>query len=268
MSSDENYEMNATSSCGCKHVAQTAQEDLPKLSRGLPAIAEGFSAEPLLALEDGVYECADGSCGTNLTHSVIPSGIRFDTVRKNPQGLYEASSSTIIDIPAQLREAWEVTGPAHGPNRSCLPWVRISRDPQSFSGCLAAARQLGPMKYPKSCFKLMQKWFSTQDQEVFVVVLLDTQLQVRGVGEISRGARDSVQTPIPDILRLPIVEGAKAMIVMHNHPSGKVNPSKADKALTKTLKQACDTVNIDLFDHLVVGPNEYFSFANEGLLKH
>jgi len=99
-------------------------------------------------------------------------------------------------------------------------------------------------------------------------VLLDTQLQVRGVGEISRGARDSVQTPIPDILRLPIVEGAKAMIVMHNHPSGKVNPSKADKALTKTLKQACDTVNIDLFDHLVVGPNEYFSFANEGLLKH
>jgi DNA repair protein RadC len=138
----------------------------------------------------------------------------------------------------------------------------------NFSGCLAAAQAIGPMKFPKNCFTLMQKWFMQQDQEVFVVVLLDTQLQVRGVGEISRGARDSVQTPIPDILRLPLIEGAKAMIVMHNHPSGKVNPSKADKALTKVLKAACDTVNIDLFDHLVVGPKEYFSFANEGLLKH
>jgi hypothetical protein len=268
MADEDNYELNATSVCGCKH-PQMTQEALPKPVRGLPAIAEGtFSAEPLLAVAEGVYECGPNGCPSDLTHSVIPSGIRFDKVTRNSAGIYEAAQGTVIDIPANLREAWEVTGPAHGARQSCLPWVRLNRDPVNFSGCLAAARAMGPMTYPKNCFTLMQKWFSQQDQEVFVVMLLDTQLQVRGVGEISRGARDSVQVPIPDVLRLPLVEGAKAVIVMHNHPSGKAHPSKADKALTKVVKQACNIVGIDLFDHLVVGPNEYFSFANEGLIKH
>jgi DNA repair protein RadC len=234
----------------------------------MPAIAE-LAAEPLLAIaeHEDVLGCGPAGCPPETTHSVVPSAFRFDRVAKNAAGLYESSSGQEIAIPGELREAWEVHGAAHGSKQVCLPWVRIARDPKSFRSCLAAAVAIGPMKKPSMVYKLLREFMAQQDQEVFVVVLLDTQMHVRGVGEISRGARDSVQTPIPDILRLPMVDGAKAMIVAHNHPSGMAKqPSKADKALTKTLSAACSTVEIELYDHLIVCPDDYYSFANEGLL--
>jgi hypothetical protein len=244
----------------------------------MPAIAE-MAGEPLLAIaeHDGVLGCGPAGCGAGVTHSVVPSAFRFDRVTKNGQGSFESTPGEEVTIASELRSAWEVHGAAAGTKQVCLPWVRISRDPTKFRACLAAARTLGPMKSAKDIYKLLagkrgpfgssdDEFMLQQDQEIFVVVLLDTQLQVRGVGEISRGARDSVQTPIPDILRLPIVDGAKSIVVAHNHPSGKVDPSKADKALTKALASACNTVGIDLFDHVIVTPDSYYSFANAGLI--
>ena len=53
---------------------------------------------------------------------------------------------------------------------------------------------------------------------------------------------------------------------MHNHPSGNLKPSKADEQLTKKIKQACQNLDIQLLDHLIVFNDSYYSFADEGLL--
>ena len=56
------------------------------------------------------------------------------------------------------------------------------------------------------------------------------------------------------------------MIVAHNHPTGNLNPSKADRLLTDKLFQAAHAIDLKLLDHIIVGKNEYFSFADQKLL--
>jgi len=60
--------------------------------------------------------------------------------------------------------------------------------------------------------------------------------------------------------------GAVAVILAHNHPSGSLNPSEADKNLTKKLKIAGENLDIKVLDHLIITENTYFSFADENLL--
>lgn len=154
----------------------------------------------------------------------------------------------------------------------CLPWVRIAVDPKRFHVCLAEARKAGRVESSQKLFSVMKdvltnkNFMVTEDQEIFVVILLDTQLYVRGISEVARGARDRVSVSIPDVLRVVVVSGATAFVVAHNHPSGKINPSQADRDLTKSIKEAADAIGIPLFDHLVIGAEGYYSFADHRLL--
>lgn len=170
---------------------------------------------------------------------------------------------TVVEEPVQgPREAGEA-GEA-GP--SCLPWVKVTRDPNRFRTCLAEARKIGRLESPQKFYELVKSHMTREDVEVFYVVLLDTQLYVRGISELSRGARDRVQAPIPDMLRLAIVEGATAFVVAHNHPSGKTNPSEADKELTKAILEASEVIGIPCFDHIIIGADGYYSFAEHKLM--
>jgi DNA repair protein RadC len=99
-----------------------------------------------------------------------------------------------------------------------------------------------------------------------MVVLLDTQLYIRGVTELARAERDRTAAPIPDMLRVAIVDGAMAFVVLHNHPSGNCKPSKADIELTKAIQKAAQCVDILLLDHIVMGSGEYFSFKEHNML--
>ncbi|MBW2664291.1 MAG: hypothetical protein JRD93_20525, partial [Deltaproteobacteria bacterium] len=58
-----------------------------------------------------------------------------------------------------------------------------------------------------------------------------------------------------------------SIIVAHNHPSGSVPPSNDDKAFTRSLMMATRATGISFFDHIIIGDNHYFSFADEGLIE-
>tara|TARA_B100001179_G_scaffold203464_1_gene165629 strand:+ start:501 stop:710 length:210 start_codon:yes stop_codon:yes gene_type:complete len=60
--------------------------------------------------------------------------------------------------------------------------------------------------------------------------------------------------------------GATAVILVHNHPSGSLNPSQADKALTKKLIAGGESLDIKVLDHLIITQNSFVSFANKGIL--
>lgn len=60
--------------------------------------------------------------------------------------------------------------------------------------------------------------------------------------------------------------GATGFLLAHNHPTGNLQPSKADISLTKKIKAATQAVDIQLLDHLIVSENGYFSFADENIL--
>jgi len=103
-------------------------------------------------------------------------------------------------------------------------------------------------------------------KERFVLLLLDRQNAVSDMIDIDYGTVDRANPYIRDIIQTAIKYNAPSIIVAHNHPSGAVTPSSDDKAFTKSLMMSARATGIGFFDHIIIGDNRYFSFADEGLI--
>ena len=104
-------------------------------------------------------------------------------------------------------------------------------------------------------------------KERFMLLLLDRRNAISDVIDIDHGTVDRANPYIRDILQSAIKYSAPSIIVSHNHPSGSATPSKDDKSFTKSLMMAAKATGISFFDHIIIGDNSYFSFADEGLIE-
>jgi len=105
-----------------------------------------------------------------------------------------------------------------------------------------------------------------EEVEVFYVILLDAQNNVRGAQEVARGILNSAPVHPREVFRLAVVHGAAGIIIAHNHPSGNPAPSGDDKAVTVQMLEAGKLLDIPVHDHLIVCGDNFFSFAEAGLL--
>lgn len=103
------------------------------------------------------------------------------------------------------------------------------------------------------------------NEEVWIM-LLNTRLQVIGDKQISKGGITESSVDIRLIMREAVTALATSMILVHNHPSGNVSPSREDDRLTLKLAEAGRLMNITLQDHVIVGGGKYFSYRDEGKL--
>ncbi|MFT0532835.1 RadC family protein [Castellaniella hirudinis] len=97
-----------------------------------------------------------------------------------------------------------------------------------------------------------------------IALFLDTQLQLIDCAEIARGTLSHASIYPREVVRAALGHHAAALILAHNHPSGLAEPSAADIALTRQLKQALALVDVRLLDHLIVGATEVTSLAERG----
>jgi DNA repair protein RadC len=102
--------------------------------------------------------------------------------------------------------------------------------------------------------------------EVFVAVFLDAQNRVLAIEELFRGTLTQTSVFPREIVKRALHFHAAAIIFAHNHPSGVAEPSRADEALTQTLKHTLALVDVKVLDHFVVGGDAAMSFAERGLL--
>jgi DNA repair protein RadC len=102
--------------------------------------------------------------------------------------------------------------------------------------------------------------------EEFHLLTLDAQNRVTRQTLITRGILNSSLVHPREVFRAAIAEAAAGIIVVHNHPSGSPSPSADDKAVTVQLVEAGKLLDIPVYDHVVVGGDQYFSFAEAGLL--
>jgi len=102
--------------------------------------------------------------------------------------------------------------------------------------------------------------------ESFNIIFLNNSNQVLGVSQISKGGITGTLCDIRILFQSLLKANAVAFIVYHNHPSGTLRPSEADKALTKKIKDAGEFLDIKLLDHLIITPDSFYSFADEGIL--
>ncbi|MBT8256033.1 MAG: DNA repair protein RadC [Bacteroidia bacterium] len=118
----------------------------------------------------------------------------------------------------------------------------------------------------ESVFELLQPTLGDLEHEEFWAVYLDNSNSVLQSKQLSKGGITGTVVDIRLTLKTAIQLGAVAIILAHNHPSGSLKPSEADKQLTRKLKTAADSLDIKILDHLIVTEKAYFSFADEQLL--
>jgi DNA repair protein RadC len=153
--------------------------------------------------------------------------------------------------------------------QDAIPWVRVTRDPERYKEAIARAQKIGPIDDAKKVYDLVGSALMKEDQETFIVVLIDVRQNCRGVAEIHRGTRSRVSTSTLDVMRVVVASGAEGFIVCHNHPSGNATPSDADRSLTKAIARAAKPFagETAFLDHVVVGSGQYYSFTENKLRR-
>ncbi|MFC5044090.1 JAB domain-containing protein [Aquimarina hainanensis] len=103
-------------------------------------------------------------------------------------------------------------------------------------------------------------------KEMFFVILLTNSNSVLGIAELGSGTTEAVKVNIKEIFQLALVSNASALIICHNHPSGKMVISPSDKAITKNIQELANQMGFTLLDHIIITSEDYISFAEEHLL--
>jgi len=104
------------------------------------------------------------------------------------------------------------------------------------------------------------------NREQFLIILLNGRNQLIDLVTLFEGSLTTSAVYPREVIKLILERDAAAVIFVHNHPSGNLTPSRDDHRITKRLKQACQSIDVQVHDHLIIGGNDYFSFADHGLL--
>lgn len=106
-----------------------------------------------------------------------------------------------------------------------------------------------------------------KDREEFRVIFLNAKNRIIGEEVQQRGSVNAVAIHPGEVMRSAVLKGATALILVHNHPSGDVTPSRADIEVTRKIAEALAAVEIRLIDHFIVSKSLVFSFNDHGLLS-
>ena len=112
-------------------------------------------------------------------------------------------------------------------------------------------------------------YYSMRDlkKEVFRAIYLNARNQIIETEDLFEGTLESIPVRPREIVESALKHSAAAVIFVHNHPSGDPTPSKSDKRFTRDLVFMGNIIEVKALDHLIIGGNRYFSFADEGLIK-
>ncbi|MFH1120293.1 MAG: DNA repair protein RadC [Bacteroidota bacterium] len=118
----------------------------------------------------------------------------------------------------------------------------------------------------KDAFELFYPYLTDSHYEGFWVLFLNRANRRLSVQGISEGGQAGTVADPKKIFKLALEQNAASLILCHNHPSGNLKPSEADIKLTRKLKEAGQMLDMPVLDHLIIGDEKYYSFADEGML--
>ncbi len=142
---------------------------------------------------------------------------------------------------------------------------------------IKAALELGirvasykPQRYkvtnPWDIYKYYMESMRYAKQEIFKVVLLNTKNEIIADIDVSIGTLNSSLVHPREVFREAIKRSSNKIILMHNHPSGSIKPSKEDKQITSRLIKCGEIIGIEVIDHIIIGDGTYFSFKENVII--
>jgi DNA repair protein RadC len=137
---------------------------------------------------------------------------------------------------------------------------------------LGRRRRLSDVQYvqqirsSKDVSDIFQPLLSDLPHEEFWILFLNRSNKVINRMKLSQGGISGTVTDVRMVMKKAIEYLASGIIVCHNHPSGNLNPSESDSKITQKIKEAGNLMDIQLLDHLIISDNDYYSFADNGIL--
>ena len=119
---------------------------------------------------------------------------------------------------------------------------------------------------PGAVKQYLQLHLAHKNHEVFAVLFLDSQNRMLALEELFRGTLTQTSVYPREVVLRALHHASSAVVLAHNHPSGSVQPSRADEALTQNLKASRALVDVRVLDHIIVGHGQTLSMAEQGLL--
>ena len=119
---------------------------------------------------------------------------------------------------------------------------------------------------PDAVKHYLQLNLGARKHEIFAVLFLDSQHRLLALEELFRGTLSQTSVYPREVVLRALHHHAAAVVLAHNHPSGTVQPSRADEALTQALKAALALIDVRVLDHVIVGPGQALSMAERGLM--
>jgi DNA repair protein RadC len=122
------------------------------------------------------------------------------------------------------------------------------------------------LESPGAVMQYLQLHLAHRGHEVFAVLFLDAQHRMVAMEEMFRGTLSETSVYPREVVVRALHHRAAAVVLAHNHPSGQVRPSRADESLTQALRAALRLVDVRVLDHVIVGPGQALSMAQQGLM--
>lgn len=131
--------------------------------------------------------------------------------------------------------------------------IRMVKEPPLYSE--------SPVDSAEAAIKVMRDMFRDYDREVICLVNLKSNMQPINLNIVSMGALDQAMVHPRELLKSTVLSNASSVIIMHNHPSGELSPSRLDISMTDRMQQVFSLMGIDIVDHVIIGDNDnYYSF--------
>ena len=122
------------------------------------------------------------------------------------------------------------------------------------------------VRSPEDIAKMFMPRMRDLKTEIFKVLLLDGRHNKIDIEEVAAGTPTQAVPHVRDIMTKALNKYAASIVCVHNHPSGNTTPSREDKRFTQALNEACEAMEIKLVDHIIIGDDKFFSFAEAGSL--
>ncbi len=122
-----------------------------------------------------------------------------------------------------------------------------------------------PISHSQQVYELF-KDLENETKEKLICISLDIKAKILCFEVVAIGSINSVYARPVEVIRTSIPWNPYGFVIVHNHPSGDPSPSKSDKEFTSKLQKAIETLGCELYDHIIIGDDTYFSFSDAGLL--
>jgi DNA repair protein RadC len=122
----------------------------------------------------------------------------------------------------------------------------------------------------RDAYEILRDLFSADTislQEQFIILYLNRANKVMGSYQLSKGGITGTIADVRLILSVALKTLATGLILAHNHPSGNLKPSEADKQITNKIRQAAKLLDIELLDHIIISSEGYYSFMDDGKIR-